>query len=83
MNGLVNCFQESDKVNILEEKNSMAAETLKADVNEILLGLIRLFNIFLFLPKRKDWCCMVVPIAKWQNTITTTISPQNALVHLA
>ena len=37
MNGLVNCFQESDKANILEEK-SVAAETLKADVNEILLG---------------------------------------------
>ena len=37
MNGLVNCFQESDKTNILEEP-PMAAETLKADVNEILLG---------------------------------------------
>ena len=37
MNGLVKCFQESDKANILEEK-PVAAETLKADVNEILLG---------------------------------------------
>ncbi len=37
MNGLVDCFQESDKTNILEEP-PMAAETLKADVNEILLG---------------------------------------------
>ena len=37
MNGLVNCFQESDKVNILEEK-PVAAEVFKSDVNEILLG---------------------------------------------
>ena len=37
MNGLVNCFQESDKVNILEEK-PVVAEVYKSDVNEILLG---------------------------------------------
>ena len=37
MNGLVNCFQESDKANILEEK-PVVAEVFKSDVNEILLG---------------------------------------------
>ena len=37
MNGLVDCFQESDKANIIEEK-SVVAEVFKSDVNEILLG---------------------------------------------